>query len=327
MRLMLPLLALLLAIASILSLQFGSFPLTPIDAFSALMGHGSPEHDLVLFGIRLPRLAVAIASGMGFALAGCILQAVSRNILADPGILGLNSGAGLMVLLQLYILQEGLDAPDASRSLMASLGAGLAALSVYLLARKNGRVEPARLLLCGIALNAGLAAAMLVISMRLDRNLYDAAVIWLSGSLSGKGWSDAAAMLPWLVILGVAAFANRKALDLLGLGDEAATSVGLAVDFRRLLLLAIAVGLAGASVAAVGGVGFIGLLGPNMARRLVGVRHGTLLPASALAGALLMVVGDTAARTLLSPVELPTGVMVAIIGAPYFLLLMMRTTR
>lgn len=311
-----------LVLATLTSLQLGSYPIGPRAALETFAGNGTPQQDLVLFGMRLPRLIVVILAGLALSLSGAILQAVSRNALADPGILGLTSGAGLAVMLQLYLTQESILHPTLSRPLAASSGAFSAAILVHLLAYKRGRLDPNRLLLAGIAVNAGLTAVTLIISMRLDRRLYDAAVMWTSGSASGKGWHDVVMMLPWLALLVSMALTQTKALDVLELGDETARSVGLQVQPRRILLLVTAVGLAGTAVAIVGGVGFVGLLGPHIARRLVGPRHGLLLITAALTGATLMVTADAAARSVLAPVELPVGVVVALFGAPYFLYLM-----
>lgn len=317
----------MLIAAMLVNLQLGSYPVAPSAMLAVVTGSATPQEELVLLGIRLPRLVVVVLAGLALSLSGAALQAISRNSLADPGILGLTSGAGLMVILQMYLLQEGDTPLILSRPAAASIGAFAAAILVYLLARKRGSLDPDRLLLCGIAVNAGLTAATLVLSMRLDRRLYDAAVLWISGQASGKGWPDVVMMLPWLALLVPLVLSQAKALDILGLGDETARSVGLPVEPRRMLLLLAVVGLAGTAVATVGGVGFVGLLGPHIARGLVGPRHRLLLPASALAGACLLAVADAIARTLLAPVELPLGIVVALLGAPYFLYLMTTTAR
>lgn len=317
----------LLIAAMLINLQLGSYPVAPSAVLAIMTGSATPQEELVLLGIRLPRLVVVVFAGLALSLSGAILQAISRNSLADPGILGLVSGAGLMVILQMYLLQEGQELLVLSRPLAASLGAFAAAMLVYLFARKRGALDPDRLLLCGIAVNAGLTAATLVLSMRLDRRLYDAAVLWTSGQASGKGWQDVFMMLPWLALLIPLLFSQTKALDILGLGDETARSVGLPVEPRRMFLLLGVVGLAGTAVATVGGVGFVGLLGPHIARGLVGPHHRLLLPASALAGACLLTAADTISRTLLAPVELPLGIVVALLGAPYFLYLITKTSK
>ncbi|ODT81518.1 MAG: iron ABC transporter permease [Pelagibacterium sp. SCN 64-44] len=322
------LLAGLLLGTALVSLNLGSFAIGPAELLNTLLGHGSPKQELALYSIRLPRLVMAMLVGVGLALSGAVLQGISRNGLADPGILGLNSGAGLAVVSLLYLRQQSiLTLPGAVWPAIAFVGAMGAAISIYLLARRQGQVEPGRMLLAGIAINAGLSAAMLVISMRLDRRLYDAATVWLAGSLSGAKWADVLAILPWLVCLVPLLVGLVRVLDLLGVGDDAAIGLGARVENARLALLAIAVAFAGAAVALAGAIGFVGLLGPHIARLMVGPRHGLLLPAAALVGAALMVTGDLIGRNLLAPVELPVGVVVAVIGAPYFLYLLVRSNQ
>lgn len=322
------LLASLLLGAAVISLNMGSFAISPGDLVATLTGHGTPKQELALYSIRLPRLVMATLVGIGLALSGAILQGVSRNGLADPGILGLNSGAGLAIVALLYLRQQSiLTVPGAAWPAVAFIGAMGAAIAIYLSARRQGQMEPGRMLLAGIAINAGLSAAMLVISMRLDRRVYDAASVWLAGSLSGAKWADVMAILPWLVLLVPLLIGLVRVLDILGVGDEAATGLGVRVETGRLALLAIAVAFAGTAVALAGAIGFVGLLGPHIARLLVGPRHHLLLPAAALVGACLMVVADIIGRNLLAPIEIPVGVVVAVIGAPYFLYLLVRSNQ
>ncbi|HWJ87700.1 MAG TPA: iron ABC transporter permease [Pelagibacterium sp.] len=318
----------LLAATAVVSLNMGSFAIGPGDVLATLFGQGTAKQELTLYTIRLPRLVMAMLVGAGLALSGALLQGVSRNALADPGILGLNAGAGLSILALLYLRQQGIvTLPGALWPPVAFVGALATAIAIYLLARKQGRVEPGRLLLAGIAINAGASAAMLVLSMRLDRRLYDAASVWLAGSLSGARWADVFAILPWLVVLAPLLAGLVRVLDILGVGDDTATGLGVGVESGRLALLAVAVAFAGTAVALAGAIGFVGLLGPHIARRLVGPRHHLLLPAAALVGAGLMLLADTVGRNLLAPIEIPAGVVVAVLGAPYFLYLLIRTNR
>lgn len=317
----------LLLIAIVTSLQMGSFPLKFSELMNMMQGQATPQQELVLFSIRLPRLLLATLVGAGLALSGAILQAVLRNDLADPGLLGLSSGAGLIVMLLLYLQQRGIFINGFLRPIAAFAGAALAAAIIYILSRKHGTSNPSRILLTGIAVNAGLGAVTLVLAMRLDRSLYDQAVLWLSGSLSGKAYKDVWLLLPWFICLTPLLALRVKVLDVLCLGDEAATSLGIDVGRQRLLLMSFAVILTGASVALTGGIGFIGLIAPHLCRRLVGPRHAQLLPCCALCGALLVLCADTAGRTLLAPIEIPAGIFAAMIGAPYFLYLLMKTPR
>ncbi|MGU3576044.1 FecCD family ABC transporter permease [Brucellaceae bacterium C25G] len=321
------LLFLILFAIVLISLNAGSYPLRVSDLYSIVSGQGTPQQELVLFSIRMPRLLLAMLTGCGLALSGAVLQAVFRNDLADPGLLGLSAGAGLVIMLLLYMQQQGIFVLNIWRPWAAFLGAALSAGVIYMLARKKGVATPSRILLTGIAVNAGLSALTLVIAMSLDRSLYDQAVIWLAGSLSGKTYRDIILLLPWFICLLPLLIMRIKILDILSLGDETATGLGVHVNRQRLVMIGIAVALTGASVAVTGGIGFVGLLAPHMCRRLVGVRHALLLPACAICGAILVLFADTLGRTLLAPTEIPAGIFCAMIGAPYFLFLLMRTAR
>lgn len=314
-------LALLVVTAMLVSLNLGFIKLTPRDVLDTFLGRGTAQQELVLFQFRLPRIVLALLVGGSLALSGAILQSVSQNGLADPGILGINAGAGLAVVgLLIFAAPAPFLLP-----LAALLGAAATATLIYSLAYKDGSVTPSRLLLVGIAVNAGIAAAMLVLSMRMDRQLYSYAVAWLSGTIAGTSWGYVLALLPWTLLLVPLTFVKAHVLNVLSLGDMLATGLGAAVERQRLILLGVAVALAGSAVAVGGGIGFVGLVGPHLARRLVGPNHRVMLPATALTGALLLVVADSLARNLFAPVEMPVGVVVAAIGAPYFLYLLAKT--
>lgn len=309
---------------TLLSLNLGFIRIPPLEVLRTFVGQGTAQQSLVLFQFRLPRIVLALLVGMGLALSGAILQGVSQNGLADPGILGINAGAGLGVICLLLFYGSAASAPPMLLPIVAFIGASLAALLIYCLAYKDRSVTAARLLLVGIAVNAGIAAAMLVLSMRMDRQLYSYAVAWLSGTIAGTSWRSVLALLPWIIVLVPLCWERARALNVLSLGDAIATGLGVTVERQRLVLIAMATALAGASVAVSGGIGFVGLVGPHVARRLIGPNHRVMLPVTLLSGALLMIVADTLARNLLAPVELPVGVVVAAIGAPYFLYLLAR---
>ncbi|MCL7931210.1 FecCD family ABC transporter permease [Halomonas llamarensis] len=310
-----------LALAT-LSLGTGSMQIDPSALFSALLGTGDPGTSLIVWSIRLPRLVLAALAGASLALAGAILQGITRNGLADPGILGLTAGAGLAVTGLIWLQSNGIAVEPHWRPAVAFGGAAFAAMITAVAARRDGVIAPVRLLLAGIGMNALIGAATLVIAMGLDRELYSAATVWLSGSLSGAGWSASATLAPWLVILALALAAQTRQLDLLSLDDETAAGRGLAVDRCRLRVAAIAVGLAGAGVAFSGGIGFVGLVAPHMARLMVGPKHALALPLAALCGAAVTVAADLIGRTVFAPVELPAGIVASALGAPWFIWLM-----
>lgn len=319
-------LAILIGVVFIISMNTGYIRLLPLDVMKTFFGAGTEKQSLILFQFRLPRMVISLLVGAGLAVSGCILQGISRNALADPGILGINAGAGLMVMLFISFYPTTTAAPVFMLPVLALIGAGLTALLIYSLAYKRHEgISPTRLVLTGIAVAAGISSAMIVLTLRLDPDKYQFVATWLAGSVWGTNWKFVLALLPWIVILLPFAFYKARVMNVLNLGDQTATGLGTPVNKERLVMLATAVGLAGSSVAVSGGIGFVGLIGPHLARRLVGPKHELLLPTAALAGALLMIAADTIGRWILQPSEIPTGIVVAVIGAPYFLYLLARS--
>ncbi|MGF9976632.1 iron ABC transporter permease [Viridibacillus arvi] len=317
---------LLIIIMFMISMGTGFIRLTPIELVRTLFGMGTDKQNIILFDFRLPRIVISILVGMALAVSGSILQGVSRNALADPGILGINSGAGLAVMLFISFFPTTTAAPVFFLPILAFVGAGATAILIYVLAYKRGEgISPTRLLLTGVAVAAGISAAMIVLTLRLSPENYQFVAIWMAGSIWGSNWSFVLALLPWILILLPIAYSKARVLNTFNLGEIPATGLGLAIEKERLILLAIAVGLAGASVSVSGGIGFIGLIAPHLARQLVGAKHQYLLPTAALIGSLLLITADTIGRWILQPSEIPAGIVVAVIGAPYFLYLLARS--
>ncbi|WP_353854516.1 iron ABC transporter permease [Bacillus sp. Bos-x628] len=308
------------------SLNTGTLKLSPIVVFNTLFGFGDFQSETVLFDYRLPRIVVTILAGIGLGIAGGILQSLSCNPLADPGIIGLNAGAafGLIMFVTYFHVLEG--NPSLLIPLFTFGGGLLAAAVIVLLAydRYEGLV-PIRLILVGIAVAAGFSALTLYLSLKLDEDTYTFASRWLVGNVWGRDWIHVLALLPWIVCLVPLTLWQSSTLNALTLGDAVASSVGVRVQRQRLFLLALAVGLASASVSMTGGIGFIGLVAPHLARRLVGSLHQHFLPVSGLLGLLILVSADTIGRSVFEPNAIPAGVVVAFIGAPYFLYLLTKT--
>ncbi|MNI17367.1 Iron-uptake system permease protein FeuC [compost metagenome] len=322
----LSLLAVLIVIVFIISMNTGLIRLSPIEVLHTLLGEGSPQQKLILFDFRLPRIVISLLVGAGFAVAGCILQSLSRNALAEPSTLGINAGAGLAVLIFISSVPATTAAPIFMLPLLALAGAGLTAALIYFLAyRREDGLSPTRLILIGIAVGAGIYAIQLILSLRLDPQNYQFVSTWLAGKIWGGDWHFVLALLPWILILLPFTFYKARVLNVLNLGEETPAGLGMAVERERILLMAAAVALAGSCVAVSGGIGFVGLIAPHLARRIVGPRHQILLPACALTGALLLLTADTIGRWILQPSEIPTGIVVAILGAPYFLYLLARS--
>lgn len=320
---------LLLAIIAVflVSLNMGTMKIPLVDVIQAFNGTGSEQNYTVLMHFRLPRMVIAILIGAGIAVSGAILQSVSRNPLADPGILGINSGAGLAVVLYIFYFQgSSFSSGIWSVYIMpfaALSGAFLAAFLIYSLAWRQG-VTPIRLILVGIGINAAFGALIIVFQLMMDPNNFMQATIWLSGSIWGASWEYVYAILPWILLLIPWAIYKSQYLNVLNLGDHMATGLGVRVERERRMLLFISVALAGACVAVGGGIAFLGLVAPHLARRLVGPRHQGMLPVSALIGSLVMLIADMIGKNLMAPSEIPVGLVVSCLGAPYFIYLLIK---
>lgn len=322
----LSILAILILLTFIISMNTGYSSLSPMEVIRTFFGMGTEKQSLILFEFRLPRIIVAILVGAGLAVSGCILQGISQNALADPGILGITTGAGLMVVLFVSFYPSNTAAPVLFLPFLALVGGSLTALLIYKLSyKKHHGLLPSRLILTGIAVAAGISALMTILTLRLTPQKYDFVAVWLAGTIWGTSWEFVLTLLPWIIVLFTFIFYKARILDVLNFGDKLATGLGVPVEKERLKLLAAAVGLAASCVSVSGGIAFIGLIGPHLARRLIGPHHQFLLPASALAGALLLLVADTLGRTIMQPSEIHAGIVVAIIGAPYFLYLLARS--
>jgi iron complex transport system permease protein len=316
----------LILIVFVISMNTGFSRLSPLEVFQTLFGMGTEKQQLILFEFRLPRIVISLLVGAGLAVSGCIMQGISRNALADPSILGISHGAGVMVVLYLSFFPTHLDVPVLFLPVLAFIGGSLAAALVFGLSyEKHEGLLPTRLVLTGVAVAAGLSALMTVLSLRLSRELYQFVAVWLAGSIWGTTWDYVLALSPWIVVLFAFVYYKALVLDVLSFGKSVATGLGASVSKEQVKLLAASVGLAAACVSVSGGIGFVGLIGPHLARRLIGPNHKYLLPASALAGALLLLTADTIGRTILQPSEIHAGIVVAIIGAPYFLYLLARS--
>ncbi|GEC91347.1 iron complex transport system permease protein [Brevibacillus brevis] len=319
-------LAILIFIAFIISMNTGYIRLSPSDLLMTLIGSGTDKQNLILFEFRLPRIVISLLIGAGLAVSGCIIQGISRNALAEPGILGINAGAGLMVMLFISFYPSTSAAPVFLLPVLALLGASVTAALIFALSYKRHKgLSPTRIILTGIAVAAGMSAAMIVLTLKLSPDKYQFVATWLAGSIWGTNWKFVLSLLPWIAILLPYVFYKARVMNVLNLGEELAKGLGAPVAKEQLKLLAAAVGLAASCVAVSGGIGFVGLIGPHLARRLVGPKHEMLLPTSALTGALLVIVADTIGRWIMQPSEIPTGIVVAVIGAPYFLYLLARS--
>ncbi|WP_438286239.1 FecCD family ABC transporter permease [Brevibacillus aydinogluensis] len=319
---------LLLAVVYV-SLTNGVFNLTVTDVIKTLLRIDPvPEHDMVVFEFRLPRIVIAAFVGFGLGIAGTVVQGITKNGLADPGILGINAGAGFAGVL-FMLLFEGKMIGASLLSIMAmpmfGLAGGLMAAGfIYLFAWRNGRLEPGTLILVGIAVGSGLSAATIYLSLKMNPQDYEMAAVWLTGSIWNANWNYVLSMIPWFLLLVPVVFRKAPILDVLQLGEESVKGLGVRTEKEKSVLLIASIGLVSACVSVSGSIGFVGLLSPHIAKRLVGLHHRRVMPISGLVGMLLVVISDFIAKTVFSPAELPVGIVISIVGVPYFVYLLFR---
>lgn len=275
----------------------------------------------IIWNLRLPRVLLAGLIGGGLGAAGAGYQGLFRNPLADPFVIGASSGAALGATLAIILgLSEsvfGLGAVSAA----ALLGALLAVAAAYAIASIGGQVPIPSLLLAGVAVSSFLGASVSLLMFLNDEKLITI-FHWLMGSLSGRGWQVLRTTAPLVLGGFLGLWVQSRALDSLAFGEETAASLGLRLGRFRFFVVVAASLATAASVAAAGVIGFVGLIAPHIARPLVGARHVLLIPASAIFGALLLVLADDLARTIAAPAELPVGVMTALLGGPFFLVIL-----
>ena len=330
---LLPGLVALLAVAALLSVGLGALRIAP-DQVVAIIAHHAGidlgvsyglDQDAVLWSIRLPRVVLGILVGGGLAVAGAALQGVFRNPLADPGLIGVSSGASLGAVAAIVL---GFAAAGSyTLPLVAFVGGVVATLVVYAVARFDGRTEVVTLLLTGLAVNALCNAAVGYLLFIADDQQLRGVVFWSLGSLGGATWPLVLAALPCIALAVLVLPLLARSLNLFLLGEREARHLGVEVERVRVLVIVLAALATGAAVAVAGIVGFVGLIVPHLVRLVAGPDHRVLLPASALLGAALLLFADLFARTVAAPAELPLGVVTALLGGPFFLWLLRRTRR
>ena len=308
------------AFAMIVSLIFGSADISFGTIMHTLLGHVDTTEEMVIWNIRFPRNIVGALVGANLAVSGAILQAVMKNPLADPGIVGVSSGAGLAGVMMLIFM------PEASLLLtpVSFIGAMASAAAVYALAWKNG-VRPSRIILAGVAVNAflgsGISALLVFYSDKVQ-----GALLWMVGGLSARSWPQVESLFPYTVLGLLFALAGCKVLTILSLGDETARGLGVPVEKVRFSMTAVAALLAAGAVSIAGLIGFVGLVVPHIVRLIVGTDYKYVVPGSAILGAGVLVFCDTLGRVLFSPIEIPAGIIMAFLGAPFFLYLLRRNS-
>ena len=309
-----------------LHLQAGFHYFTKEHLLAILFFGGTPEERLTVFDFRMVRSILAVLIGMGLAVSGAVFQTISKNELASPSLLGVNAGAALAVMLLIYGSSSATGLSIWEQPLAAVVGGALAAAIVFFLSHRRGRMTSTyNLVLNGIAVTAGLHALQILLLVSLDPTRFQQVNTWLIGSIFGNSWTHVDIL--FFIVLAVLFFllANHETLDLLALREETALGLGLRVSRTRFVLLMAAVVLASSCVAVGGSIGFVGLICPHIARRLVGVAHCRYLPVTALLGGILLVAADYTARIIIAPDVMFVGLVVSLIGAPYFLYILLRS--
>ncbi|PSP72850.1 iron ABC transporter permease [Halobacteriales archaeon QS_3_64_16] len=333
---------LIVLLGGLVQVSFGAFSMTLLEAWGAvfnpdvllnpraweafLLGAEMPkmgDRSLIVWNIRLPRVFVAVLVGMNLAVSGAIFQAVTRNELASPFILGVSSGAGLLILLTLVVF-SGLST---FLPLIAAVGGAIAFLVVYAIAWQGG-TSPVRLVLAGVIVGTVLGSLQTALFFFAeDIGVVQSAIAWTTGSLTGTDWEQVRLALPWTVLAMVLALLSSRQLNVLLLGESTARSLGMSVEKVRFALSGVAVLAAAASIAVAGIVGFVGLIVPHVVRNIVGSDYRKLVVGCVFAGPALMVAADVGARLALSPTQIPVGIVTGLVGGPYFLYLMRKQER
>jgi len=314
----------------VFSISYGEYDITPSEVIQTILGILPEDHpqyrnfNLVVHTFRLPRIIMAFLVGAALATSGAIMQGITRNPLAEPGILGVSAGAAVAAVALIVWFQ---DIPLSFLPWAAFAGALLTALVIYGFSWQGGGSTPVRLILIGVAIAAVLQSVMTFMLVFGDINDVQQAYVWLAGSVYGSNWDDVQILGLWLLVLLPIAIFSARQLNTLALGDEIARNLGSQVEVQRVLLLIFSVGLAAAAVAVSGTIGFVGLVAPHITRRLVGPSHEGMLPVTALFGGALLVLADLIGRWVIAPSELPIGIVTALIGAPYFMFLLFRYRR
>lgn len=311
---------LLLFAAILLSIKVGSVKVSMEDIFNAFQTNVGGVTGIIR-DIRIPRVIMAVLVGANLSVSGVLLQGVMRNPLADPGVTGISSGASVVVMIiMLYV-------PDASGSMpvFGFLGGILACLLIYSLAWKQG-LSAVRIILAGVAVNSVLGGVTSLISLLNSENL-SGVLNWLNGELGKKSWTQVKFMAIYTVIGLIMAGLLYRCCDILALGDKNTKSLGYNPNFLRILISGVAVFLAGVSTSYVGVIGFIGLIVPHISRMLMGSGHKYLIPFSGLMGATVLLIADTVGRTVISPYEIPVGVITTVFGGPFFLYLLRKDNK
>ena len=305
-----------LVVVLISGVILGSVDITLSEILSVISSNENTQNYRIIQYIRIPRVLTAAMAGLNLAIAGCILQGVLRNPLADSGIVGVSAGAGVAAMVVMVLLPEH----SVLIPIAAFAGALVAIVVVLKISWDNG-IKPLRMILAGVAVSAFFGGIMSAISV-FNADKIQGTVNWMAGGFQGRSWEHVTMILPYSVFGVFGTFFGYRYLNALQLGDDVARSIGTRVELARFLLIGLAALLAASAVSVAGMLGFVGLIVPHTMRMIVGSDFEYLLPCSAVFGAVLVVGADTIARSAFTPIEIPVGIFMAFLGAPFFLYLL-----
>lgn len=310
--------SIVLILSALIAIGIGSVSVNPIDTLQTLLGKGDDTNSVILWDIRIPRVFLALIVGANLAISGALLQAVVQNPLADPGVTGVSSGAAVAALFIMLVIPGS----SALIPIVAIIGGLVAAFMVYAMAwQRNRGFQPVRIVLSGVAVNAIFGGVIGLLSLLYSDRL-PSAIQWMNGSLAGKDMGDVMMILPYSVIGWILALLCARRMNILRLGESTAHNLGQNMNAVRLILSLLAVFLAAISVSMVGLVGFVGLVVPHISRMIIGSDYRFNLPFSIILGAIILLIADMIGRSLFGAIQIPAGIVMAMIGGPYFLYLM-----
>ena len=321
----LSILFILIVTVSIFSINFGKMNLSPEAVVNVLLGRGTEAQNLIVFQFRMPRIVLSILVGMGMGVSGCIMQSLLKNDMASPGTLGISSSSVFFMLIFLSVFSVKGYSSRFMLPIMSFLGGVSAALLIFILSYRKGKnISPTGLILTGVAMSSGYGALSLLLTLKLDRTQFEFVQRWQAGSLWGTDWKYIAIFLPWILIIFLYVFYKSRMLNILNLGNETATGLGVMVKKEFLGLSLASVALSSGSVALGGDFFFVGMISPHLGRKLVGPDHKVLIPASALIGSLVVPPAITINRTVSLDADIPTGIIITVLSTPYFLYLLVK---
>lgn len=324
-KLLMMILILIVLVLVILNLALGQIQLSLNDLLKVLLLQGNKIQNYVLFNVRLPRLLIVFFSGVALSMSGSLLQSISRNDLADPGIIGINAGAGLGVTVFFLMFVHQAKTFAYVLPLVAFLGGLISAFFIFILSRdKNKGIHPYKMILIGVGFSMAASGLMVLLITTGERDQVQFITNWLAGNVWGGDWPYVLVTIPIIILAIIYLAFQTQTLNIIQLGEHHAIGLGVHMKRKQVTYLVVATILASISVAVVGNIAFIGLLSPHIAKGMVGIRNQRFLPVAGLIGGILMLVSDLIARNLIEPNGIPTGILVAMIGAPYFIYLILK---